>query len=526
MDHLVRNVASLYVVRALGVLAAIGLFPYIASNVTTTEFGTWLLIGSVGLVIASSDLGMGTSVVRYVADARARGDGADANRVIASTVAFFAAFGVVAAAVLVVLFTFGFDLFTIPDAERGVTLAVVVIVAGANLLVGLPLGVFRQVLVGLHRMDLANVTLLAQILLRVVTVVLALEAGWGIIGVVAAEATAVVVAGGLSLILARRLFAGLRLGRKHVSLATLRRMASYSLLVFVMGLASLAILQGGTAVIGVLLPVAVVTLYTAAFRIYQVCRDITGALLQAIVPEASRAAAAGDVGALRTLLLLGTKFGNAVIIALVFPVILFAEPLLVAWVGGNFAPAAPVAQVLLASLLVNNNHLVGIGLLTGTGRVSEVACYHVVWAASSLGLGFILVPEVGLVGVALGLGLPLLVLEPLYVRAACREANATIAVFFREAVLVPYASALLPAGFALAVVVLWPPLGVLAIVTISGSFVAIFAGIFLRLGLRAHERSGLARLMRRSRDGTTGTATTLVPSAVVAGGAEDEVRRA
>jgi O-antigen/teichoic acid export membrane protein len=500
MRQLVHNVASLYVVRAVGVLAAVGLFPYIASNVTATEFGIWLLIGSIGLIVATSDFGMGTSVVRYLSDALARGDGTEAGRVIVSTVVFFAALGVAAAAVLLLLFTLGFGLFNIPEAERRTTLAVVAIVAGLTLLVGLPLGIFRQVLVGLHRMDLANGTLLVQILIRVGLIVLALEAGWGILGVVAAEAAAGLSASLLGLVLARRLLARLSVSRATFRLETLRRMLPYSLQVFVMGLASLAILQGGFLVIGVLLPVAAVTLYTAAFRMFQVCRDITGALLQAVVPEASRAAAGGDARRLTNLLLRGTKFANAVIIGLAVPPILLAEPLLRLWVGDDFTAVAPVAQVLLAGLLVNNNHLVAIGLLTGTGRIARVLGYHLAWAISSVALSFALVPVVGLVGVALGIGLPLLVLEPLYVRAACREAGTSVRVFLHEAILVPYACALAPVGVAVGVVVLWSPSDFVDVAAVSVLFLASFATLFLWLGMVEEERKALGRILRRSRD--------------------------
>lgn len=502
MRQLVHNVMSLYVVRAVSVLAAIGLFPYIASNVSATEFGIWLLIGSIGVLIATSDLGMGTSVVRYLSDALARGDTTEAGRVIVSTVVFFAALGVAAAAVLILLFTLGFGLFNIPEAERQTTLAVVVIVGGVTMVVGLPLGIFRKVLIGVHRMDLANGTFLVQILLRVGSIVVVLEAGWGILGVVAAEAIAGVVASLLGLILALRALGRLRVRRTTFRLETVRRMLPYSLQVFVMGLASLAILQGGFLVIGVLLPVAAVTLYTAAFRIFQVCRDITGALIQAIVPEASRAAARGDRQGLTVLLLQGTKFSNAVIIGLAIPPILLAEPLLRLWVGDDFIAAAPVAQALLAGLLINNNHLVGIGLLTGTGRIVRVLGYHLIWAASSVALGFVLVPVVGLVGVALGIGLPLLVLEPLYVRAACREAQTSLRSFLREAVLAPYACALIPVGLAVGAVILWSPSNIVDVAGVSFLFLALFAVLFLWRGMTTEERKALARILRRSRGQT------------------------
>lgn len=522
MRQLARNVVSLYFVRAVGVISAVALFPYIASNVTATEFGIWLLIGSIALVIATSDFGVGTSVVRYVSDALARGDDAETNRVVASTLVFYAAFGVAAAGLLLAAFTVGFGAFNIPETERGTTLLAAGVIAGGTLLVGLPLGTFRQVLVGLHRMDLANAMLLVQVLARVALIVLALEAGFGIVGVVVAEAGAGLIGSVLALILVRRLFTPLSLRHDAMRMSTLRRMASYSLQVFGMSLASVVILQGGTVVIGFLLPVAAVTLYTAAFRIFQVCRDVTGALLQAVAPEASRAAARGDTKALRELLLRGSKFANVVIIALVVPTMLLAEPLLLAWVGPGFVSVAPVVQLLLIGLLVNNNHLVGIGLLTGTGRIGRVFRYHVVWAASSVALSLLLVPIMGLTGVALGMGLPLLVLEPLYVRIACREAGTGVGAFLRQAVLIPYTSALVPAAVTAAVVVVLSPSGFAGLLAVAGVFLALFAAVFVPLGLEDDERRMLGRLLRRSRVATGGQMTASTPDTTVASSSAEE----
>ena len=141
----------------------------------------------------------------------------------------------------------------------------------------------------------------------------------------------------------------------------------------------------------------------------------------AVVPHATRAAAQGRRDVLRDIHVRWTKYSNAVLLSLAVPAIVFAAPVLVLWLGDRFADAGVVAQILVAGMLLNNVHIVGTGLLTGLGRISAYARYQIAWAAGNLVVSVALVQWLGLPGVALGSAIPLIVLEPLFVRAALRE---------------------------------------------------------------------------------------------------------
>jgi O-antigen/teichoic acid export membrane protein len=490
VSQLVRNVLSGYAARAVAVCGALFLFPYVTHQVGMTHFGIWLLVSSITFFFMTADFGMGTSVIRYVADARARDDDGEVDRVISSTLAFFAVIGVAAAALFALFFAAFWGSFDIPDGDRDLAAWIVAIVAVAHLALFLPLNVFRQVLIGLGRMDVANGLQLLQALLRLGAIVAVLQAGLGIVGVAAAEAAVLLV---VALIAVRACVAQLprlELRPRHVSVALLRSMLPYSAGVFVMGLSGLVVLQTDNAVIGLFMPVAAVTLYAGAFRIYQVARDVTQGLMHAVVPDASRAGALGDRERLRALLVRGTKWGNAAILLLAIPAMAFAEPVLVHWLGPRFDEAAVVVWLLLASLLLNNNHMVAVGLLTGLGRIRALVRYHVIWAVANLAIALALTPLIGLEGVALGTLVPLLVLEPLYVRTALRELGLPAAPFLREAVLRPYAAALPAVALLLAIVATGRPWQPLAVLAASAAFAVAYAASFWLLGMdrREHER--------------------------------------
>ena len=167
MTQLARNVATTYVARLAIVCSGLFLFPFVTHHVGLTHYGIWLLVNGVTVFFLTADFGMGTSVVRYVAQAQAVGDMPRMNRVVASTLAFYLGLAVLAAGLFAGCFALFWPAFNIPAADRGVAAQMIAIVAIGQLLVGVPLGVFRQTLVGLQRMDLVNAIMLGQTALRV-----------------------------------------------------------------------------------------------------------------------------------------------------------------------------------------------------------------------------------------------------------------------------------------------------------------------------------------------------------------------
>lgn len=493
MTPLGRNIFSSYVARLVVAGTGFFLFPFIAARVGLTDFGIWLLINSVAMVLMGADLGMGSSVIRYVADAHARHDISRLSRVVSSTLAFYTGAGVVAALVLVLAMWILWDTLEIPAQDRDMAVVMVGIAAVAHVALGLPLTIFRQVLTGLHRLDLANALYMGQFLLRAVAIVAVLLAGRDIMAVVAVDAAALVGGGFVGLTVLRWIAPEIELRRALVGWPTLRPMLAYSLQVFVIIVAATVIVQGNSLIIGSLLPVAAVTLYAGAFNFYFVLRTLAGAAATALVPEASQASAVGDSARNRLLFLRGTKYANVLLLAAGAPLIVFAEPLLVSWGGPEFAAVSVALQLLIASLIVTANHLVALGLLTGTGRVSRFAYYHIAWALANVVLTVLLVKALGLTGAGLGTLLPLLVLEPLFVRTALREFGVTAGEFLREAVLRPAACALPAGGLLLLMALGWDLTGMVGLVLATGVFLVVLGAAFAAVGLHGDERRSLRR---------------------------------
>jgi O-antigen/teichoic acid export membrane protein len=497
VTSLPRNILSTYVVRLATLAAGLLLFPALASGVGLTRYGLWLLISSSVSLFFTLDLGMGTSALRHIAQAHTRSDHDTLNLTISTSVAFFAGLGLLLCSIYLGAMVLLWPALHVPAGDASLAVSMLITAASTTFLVGLPLGVFNTALMGIQRADVANAIQLVQVVIRTATIVALLWLGFGILAVVIADALIGLAAGCGALLACRRLIPNLHVSPSLVQVSLFTSMAPYSLQVFAMGITGLVILQTDNIIIGAALPVAMVAVYAGAYRPYLVCRQLTYALINPLVPDAARATAMARSERLQDLLVRGTKYSNAITLLIAVPAAVFAEPVLNAWAGRDVAAEAIVAQVLLVSLLVNNNHLVAYALLTGMGRIGAYLRYHVIWAIANVVLSILLVPHIGLVGVALGTALPVLVLEPLYLKVAIAEVGVDARHFLVTAVVRPLVTATAAVIPLLLSVWLLPGVTLPGALAISMCYAVVFAIIMGNFNMDRVERTFVRQALRR-----------------------------
>jgi O-antigen/teichoic acid export membrane protein len=417
-----RNVITTYVARFANVAALFVLLPLVARTVGSSAYGTYLLITSVATLL-TLDLGMTSATVRFVARAYAREDREELAAVTGSSATFFVGLAVVTTAIYLGVMGIGWHSFNIPAADRHTATVLILVVAFGELLAGIPLNVYRMILSGAGRLDLANGIQCAQVLVRLGGTVAVLAAGKGIVAVTVVEAVAFVGGGAGAWLATARLVPEARARLRRTSKRVFKEMMKLSTQLLALSLGAVVILQSDNFILGVALPVAAVAVYAAGFRVYQVARELTNSLTLALLPAATASHESGQLERNRRLYLVGTRYANAALALVAVPLLIYMDPLMRAWVGPHLAEGSTVARILVASLILNNFHMVAIPILTGQGKIRRYAQLHATWAIANLAVSIALVGPLGIEGVALGTALPLIVLEPLYVREALRRLN-------------------------------------------------------------------------------------------------------
>jgi O-antigen/teichoic acid export membrane protein len=123
----------------------------------------------------------------------------------------------------------------------------------------------------------------------------------------------------------------------------------------------------------------------------------------------------------RTLLFKGTKYTTAIFLPIVIIIIIFARPLITYWMGKGFEESILTAQVLIAWWLFNSLLNPAGGMLTAKGHARALFKIYVLNAISNLILSLILVRYYGILGVALGTTLGMVLVNfPLLLAKALR----------------------------------------------------------------------------------------------------------
>src|SRR6266404_3607404 len=94
--QIVKNVSSSWIALGTNVLVGIFLSPFILHRLGDAAFGIWVLIFSITGYYGLFDLGIRSSVVRYVSKAKASGDLNYASKVISTSLFSYACIGVFA----------------------------------------------------------------------------------------------------------------------------------------------------------------------------------------------------------------------------------------------------------------------------------------------------------------------------------------------------------------------------------------------------------------------------------------------
>ena len=433
-----RNTLANASVTLLQLVASFLFMPLLIRDFGLANYGIFLVASSVSVYLGLFDFGVSPTVTKYAAQHKARGESDELGRLVSSAVAYYTAIGVVVAVLLLLFSRYGiwiFNLGTVDAALVELLFAISAVVA----LFAWPLSVGTSLLTGLQRYDLSSKVGIWIVVGNVgvtAAVVYAHEgpaillAGLGIVGIVGSAAACV---------LAFRELGEVKLSVRLVNRKTLGVILGFSWILFVIQIATLAgDQQTDRLVLAVFSGAAAVGVYEAAAKLSGLVSLLAGLPIAALMPAASQLDAQARIATLRELYLRGTKYTAAFILPITVGLIVLAQPLLLRWLGPQFAANSLSAQVFLLVWLVFPNLAVAFTIFVGTGRLRFLLAFTSVHAVLNLALTLLLVRPLGVLGVVLGTVITEFVMFPVGMWYALRVLEVGPAEYVRRVVLPTY----------------------------------------------------------------------------------------
>lgn len=439
--QIIRNVGSSWSALAVNVVIGIFLSPFILHHLGDTAFGIWVLIFSLTGYYGLFDLGIRSSVVRYVSKYTATGDREKLTQFVNTALFSYTGIGVVSMLLTTLLTSSIEHLFKIPPALHPQA-RLLLFMVGASVSLSFPLGVFGGVLEGLNSFYILNWTSIAATIARGALIVYFLNRGYGLI-------TVALITVGLPLLSSiLRVFIVLRvcpmpLGLKHVDRASFRQMANYGGTTFIVMIGARLRFRTDEIVLGTMMSAVAVTWFNIGARIVDYAQEFVSALAQVFVPMSSQSEATGNLDRVRKIYVAGNRACAFLIFPITAILIILGKDIIRVWVGARYIEHSyPVLVVMIIPFTLMLMQSASQRVLFGLGKHQDLATITLIEGVANVILSVALVPSRGIaggiVGDALGTAIPL---SLTYIAFLPRHMNKQIGVpvgtFVREAFTLP-----------------------------------------------------------------------------------------
>jgi O-antigen/teichoic acid export membrane protein len=494
------NVFSNWVQIAWVMAWGIVMVPIYLSHLGKTDYGIWLLINSMVGYYGLLDFGVHNAVVRHVARFLGLDDPESLNEVfntafVVQTVMGLAAMIACLLVALVLPHVHGFAAAEHPQAGT------LLLLVGLSSALAFPGSVFRGTLVAAERFDLSNLTRIALSLMINVGQIVVLQQGGGLVAMAWVLLGATVLEKPVSIMLALHAVPHLRISLRRFRWQRVGEVFSYGWHASLTAAGERLRFFTDSVVIGAFLPAQAIADFRVGSRPLHFLTHFVRGISRVLTPAFSRTEAAEQGRRMPRLLVLGTR-ATALLAVLGCLVLAVAGGRLIRlWLGEGFDESVTILLVLLPAYLLETALAPTGSVLLGTRQFKVMSRWAIIEGVGNLAMSLALIRPLGLIGVALGTAIPMVVVRlfvlPYYAARGAGMGFGRLMAEVWSPVLLPLAGA----GTLSIGLVRWiPGSDLLSVALLVGSIVTTYGGLAL-LGLWLRRDELLPRYLLRASTG-------------------------
>ncbi len=442
-----QNVSVNYLVTGTELLLGVFMLPFNVAHLGQSAYGLWILVASVTVYFSMFDMGYGVAQVRFTAKYRAQSDWKALNQIASTMFCMFSGVGLFTFSVAI-LIALNLERFFPLTPEQVRTGQIVLLFISAYVSLGFPFSVFGGIVNGFQRQYLNGAVAFVTAITVAAVNVIVLRSGYGLAELVAAT-TGVRILSYLAYALnAYRVFPALRIRPKYFQRDRLREVTGFSFFILIIDIANKINYSTDTIVIGAFMGTAAVAIWAVAQRLIEIVQRITDQLNNVLFPVVVDNSTVQRLDRLQKILIQGTRLSLGMVVPLATVLGLTARPLVMVWVGPEFSESVNVIYILSIVVALRVGNATSSVILKGSGFHKFLAFSNLGMALGNLVLSVVLVRIYGLIGVAVGTLIPMIVLSMFVVfPAACRRVELPVFTVIRRSVWPAVWPALVMAAF-------------------------------------------------------------------------------
>lgn len=429
-----QNVSVNYLVTGTELLIGVFMLPFNVAHLGKSAYGLWILVASVTVYFSMLDLGYGVAQVRFAAKYRAEGDSRALNEVASTMFCVFSGVGLTTFA-LALLIAWNLERLFPLTPDQASTGRIVFLFLSAYVALGFPCSVFGGIVNGFQRMYMNGVVAFVTAIVVAAVNIIVLLSGYGLAELVAATTTVRILSYLAYALNAYRVFPALSIRLRYFKRERLREITGFSIFILIIDLANKLNYSTDAVVVGVFLGTSAVAVWAVAQRLIEIVQRITDQLNSVLFPVVVDSSTVQRLDRLQQILIQGTRLSLAMVVPLATVLGLTARPLVMVWVGPEFSGSVNVIYILSAVVALRVGNATSAVILKGADLHRFLAVSNLSMAAGNLVLSVLLIRWYGLIGVAVGTLIPMIVISMLVVfPAACRRVKLPALTVVRKSV--------------------------------------------------------------------------------------------
>jgi O-antigen/teichoic acid export membrane protein len=407
-----KGILTSYGVFAVDSLAGILFTPFLIRSLGQSEYGVYSLMGAFIASLTVLDFGFGNAITRYVAQYRAENRKDKESNFIAMCLVIYAIIAILALLVSAVIYFFLDDLFgsklTVPELHTAKSIFLILM---ANITVSFFIGAYNAYIQGYEQYTVINGITFFRLLLRIAALSILLTLGFKALSVVVVDTLLNIGTGAVFWLYAKRKLA-MKVKVLFFDRKLLREITSYSSFVFIGDLADMMFWRIGLLVLGAMAGAEAVAVYAVGMTLISYFQYISGVINGKLFPRVTQmvtrdadsrelTAFCSKVGRIQLMLLGGIVLGFQ----------LYGSAFISLWVGDSYALSWWVGLILMTAMIVQTIQYPCVMILRAKRRDGLRTVLQLILMGIGTMLGLILVRGYGVIGMTIGLGLAIVLLN-------------------------------------------------------------------------------------------------------------------
>ena len=414
-DRLVSNVFFSWLAHFVFIIAGFVMPRMIDQKLGQEMLGVWDYAWSLVTYFSLVQMGITSSVNRYVARYRAAGNIAGMNEIVSSASCVLGLGGMLVLGLTIALSLLLPQLFGDRLGENMHDAQWVVFFLGASMSVEIAFSTFGSMLTGCHRWKLHNIIRGGWHAATIAGMILALFLGGSLVSLAVIFLVGLVLAYGTRVLAVHFVFESLRLRPSLIRWKTIKKLFVFGGKTLIPSVSDMLLVQTVNILVVLHLGPAMLALFARPRSLIRHIHTLVKKMAMTLTPTTSSLQSAGDTDGIQVLLVKSVKYSLYMVLPMTLMLMVFGGPVLQFWMGVRYANGL-VPAILAAGYLTNSAQMPVVAVLMGMDAHGRFGIAYFVASLCSVGMVLLGLRYLGwgLAGTAIALTLPLTILNVVY----------------------------------------------------------------------------------------------------------------